>query len=478
MPVQQRAHAIVVGGGISGLCAARALSPHFERVTLIERDRLPPRSEHRAGVPQSHHVHALLLRGLLELERLFPGIERELIEAGATRVDLGTEVAHCTEWGWAPRVHSLAIAPLTMSRLLIESVIRARVRRELPNLTLLENLRVSGLASKTQDNRLCVTGVYIACGEMRKLAADLVVDASGRNSKCLEWLARAGVTPPPEELVDGHAGYASRFYQLAPNEARWWRGMVIDAKAPMLPRWALLMPIEHGGTVLTLGGINRDYPPSDEAAFLTYLRSLLSPELANEIARATPTSEIRTHRALENRARHYERWPEQVAGFVALGDSAIAFNASHGQGMSMAAVSANVLSDLLASSLHLEPQAFARRFQSEQWKKLKSAWLMATSLDLIWPGTTGKRPWSYGLQLAMSTAVVRAAHDDAVVKRMIGRVYQLLAEPTSLLLRPDFLCRVLSAELRRRLGRSLELPATTELARCMNDGASSEHSAR
>src|SRR4051812_10558458 len=134
MQNQKRAHVIVIGAAISGLCAARALSALFGRVTLIERDQLPTSSEHRPGVPQSHHVHALLLRGLLELERLFPGIERELTEAGAARVDLGTEVAHCTEWGWAPRARDIAIAPLTMSRLLIESVVRARVRRELPNL--------------------------------------------------------------------------------------------------------------------------------------------------------------------------------------------------------------------------------------------------------------------------------------------------------------------------------------------------------
>ena len=469
MSFQKRAHAIVIGGGISGLCAARALSPHFARVTLIERDRLPTCSEHRPGVPQSHHVHALLLRGLLELERLFPGIEGELVEQGATRVDLGTEVAHCTEWGWAPRARSLGIAPLTMSRLLIESVIRARVRRELPNLRLLENLRVTGLATKPVGNRLSVTGVLLECGELRELAADLVVDASGRNSKCLEWLERAGVERPTEELVDAHAGYASRFYELAPNEKRWWRGMVIDAHMPVLRRWGLLMPVEHGYSVLTLAGINQDYPPSDEAGFQAYLEGLLAPDLAREIARAKPVSEIRTHRALSNRARHYEKWAQRVGGFIALGDSAVAFNASHGQGMSMAAVSANVLTDVMTSSSRLDPYAFAKRFQVAQWKKLQNAWVLATGLDLHWPGTVGKRPWAYDLKMAMSISVVRAAHEDAVVKRMIGPVYQLLAEPESLLVRPDFLGRVLFAELRRRFGRSLALPASAELARRMHD---------
>ena len=486
MQNHKRAHAIVIGGGISGLCAARALSSLFGRVTLIERDLLPTDIEHRPGVPQSHHVHALLLRGLRELERLFPGIERELSEAGAARVDLGTEVAHCTEWGWAPRARRIAIAPLTMSRLLIESVLRARVRRELPNLRLLERTRVTGLLSARGDNRLLVTGVLLepalarGVGPRRHgseplaLEADLVVDASGRNSKSLEWLARVDVAPPAEELVDAHAGYASRFYELAPNDKRWWRGMVIDPKPPTLGRWGLLMPVEHGYHVLTLAGVNTDYPPSDEDGFIAYLGGLLSPELAHEIVRAKPVSEIRTHRALENRARHYERWQSEVGGFIALGDSAVAFNPSHGQGMSMAAVSANALADLVRSSPHLDPYSLARRFHVAQWKKLENAWLLATGADLLWPGTSGKRPWGFACKTALAVAVARAAHDDPALKRMIGSVYQLIKEPSSLVYRPDFYARVLFAELRRRLGQSLALPAPTELSRCLEESSASD----
>jgi flavin-dependent dehydrogenase len=459
MHPSKKSHAVVIGAGIAGLCSARALSPHFERVTLVERDPLPAAFGHRPGVPQSHHVHALLLRGLLELERLFPGIERELGEAGASRVDLGTEVAHCTEWGWAPRARGLGIAPLAMSRLLIEGVLRARVRRELENLLVLERMPVRGLMSELRDGRLFVTGVVTELGE---LTAELVVDASGRSSKCLHWLQSAGLRPPVEEVVDAHAGYASRFYELAPDPKRWWRGMVIDAKVPSLGRWGLLMPLEHGYSVLTLAGLNGDYPPGDEAGFQEYLGSLLSPELAREIARARPLSEIRTHRALSNRARHWERWHGELGGFVALGDSAVAFNASHGQGMSMAAVAANALGEVLARSAQLEPCALTRRFHALQWKKLRPAWELATGGDLLWPGTTGERPWGYGWKTALTVAVVRAGHDDAVVKRMFGPVYQLIEQPASLLRRPTFLIRVLLAELRRRFGRSLALASPSQ----------------
>ena len=49
-------HAIVIGSSMAGLLAARALSEHFEHVTVLERDHIPEQSEHRKGVPQGHHA--------------------------------------------------------------------------------------------------------------------------------------------------------------------------------------------------------------------------------------------------------------------------------------------------------------------------------------------------------------------------------------------------------------------------------------
>ena len=67
-----RGHAIVLGGSMAGLGAARALSNHFERVTLVERDDLPSSSESRKGVPQGNHAHGLLAGGLPDPGPVFP----------------------------------------------------------------------------------------------------------------------------------------------------------------------------------------------------------------------------------------------------------------------------------------------------------------------------------------------------------------------------------------------------------------------
>ena len=55
-----RKHAIVLGGSMAGLLAARILSDHFGQVSLIERDTLPALAEQRRGVPQGRHTHGLL----------------------------------------------------------------------------------------------------------------------------------------------------------------------------------------------------------------------------------------------------------------------------------------------------------------------------------------------------------------------------------------------------------------------------------
>ena len=52
-----RDHAVVLGASIAGMLAARVLSDHYARVTVIERDDVPEGPAHRRGVPQGRHVH-------------------------------------------------------------------------------------------------------------------------------------------------------------------------------------------------------------------------------------------------------------------------------------------------------------------------------------------------------------------------------------------------------------------------------------
>jgi hypothetical protein len=99
-------HAVVLGGSLAGLLAARVLTDHFERVTLIERDAYPETPEVRKGIPQANHVHGLLLRGRQVLEELFPGLQDEMIAAGAPLLDMANDIAWFTRAGWGIRFPS------------------------------------------------------------------------------------------------------------------------------------------------------------------------------------------------------------------------------------------------------------------------------------------------------------------------------------------------------------------------------------
>jgi hypothetical protein len=55
----------------------------FDKVTILDRDIFPVTPNHRKGVPQSYHAHALLPTAFPILERLFPGIVNDLRRDGA-----------------------------------------------------------------------------------------------------------------------------------------------------------------------------------------------------------------------------------------------------------------------------------------------------------------------------------------------------------------------------------------------------------
>jgi 2-polyprenyl-6-methoxyphenol hydroxylase-like FAD-dependent oxidoreductase len=89
-----RSHAVVIGAGMAGLTAAQAISGHFGKVTIIERDVLPAGAAPRSGTPQAQHAHMLLAGGLKALQSLFPGFENDLAEAGAVKIRTGKDIRY------------------------------------------------------------------------------------------------------------------------------------------------------------------------------------------------------------------------------------------------------------------------------------------------------------------------------------------------------------------------------------------------
>jgi len=83
-------HAVVLGGGLAGIMAARVLLDHYDHVTIVEKDFYDWDSKRvRGAVPQGAHAHLLLAIGNATLQQLFPGIENEFQRRGGLVSDLG-----------------------------------------------------------------------------------------------------------------------------------------------------------------------------------------------------------------------------------------------------------------------------------------------------------------------------------------------------------------------------------------------------
>ncbi|MFC9607411.1 NAD(P)/FAD-dependent oxidoreductase [Streptomyces niveus] len=374
-------HAVVLGGGLAGLLTAVALVGHAQRVTVVERDRMPEGPQHRKGTPQARHAHLLMSSGAEAIDTLVPGFTRRLLASGAHKVTVRTGVLSCTANGWLPREGDLQYI-ITCGRPLLDWTVRELVLAD-ERITLLEGTDAYGL---TGDARR-VTGVRIRSrgGEgpdhLDHLDADLVVDATGRGSGAQSWLAALGVPPVREEKVATGLAYSTRVFQ-APAEAAGFPvvNVTADPGDPRPGQAGALLPIEGGRWIVTLSGLKGSQPPAGEEEFTQYARNLRHPVIADLISAAEPIGEIHQSHSTTNCRRHYEELPIWPAGFAVLGDAAAAFNPIYGHGMSVAAKAALALRSAL--DRHGPDPARPQVLQQAVAAAAQDAWSLAVGQDL------------------------------------------------------------------------------------------------
>ncbi|MFN8080341.1 MAG: hypothetical protein U0Q19_12320 [Kineosporiaceae bacterium] len=463
--------AVVLGGSLAGLLAARVLADHVDEVVVIDRDPLDVElTAPRRGVAQARHTHGLLVRGAEALESLLPGITTELVTRGALRADVMAR----SRWLMAGNILSRnpsGMVGLLASRTLVESEVRRRVSA-LPRVRLLGEHDIVGL--RTDPDGARVTAVVVAAhsrsladalppdgvpvATTSEVAADLVVDATGRGSRAPRWLADLGYPSPQETVVEAQIRYVTRLFRDRP-------GVLDDVDAdivgtrPNSGRAGVALRQEGDRWTITLAEQFAGEPPADLDGFRAFARSLPTQGIADIAARCEPLGEAVRFTYPASRWRHWEKLDRRLGGLVVIGDAVCSFNPIYGQGMSSAAQQALELRDLVQSNgfddlAARSAKAFAR--------VVATPWALATGSDRRFPGQPAK-PLPERLIDRYLDRLLEVATEDAVVTTAFGRVLNLLAEPPSLLA-PRLVWRVLGPGARDAVRRARAARADRDIA--------------
>jgi 2-polyprenyl-6-methoxyphenol hydroxylase-like FAD-dependent oxidoreductase len=435
-------HAVVIGAGMGGLAAAAAAAPFFERVTVLERDSLPAEPQWRIGTPQCRHAHALLLGGLSALGELLPGFEAKLAAAGAEPFRLSIDFQNETpDYNPFPR-RDLGLPPAySMTRPLLEVTTRRAVEA-LGNVEVQDRRSVRGLAWDGDK----VTGVRVATADGEALvAADVVIDSSGRGAPTFDLLKSLGRPLPDEDVITINASYASVIVKKPEGWVDDWRVTITLPQPPETRAGSFCFTVEDGCWIATVTELHGDEPPEDWESFLAAAKNLRTRTVYDAVSRGRPVGEVMRFKRPNSTRRHFERLADFPRGLVTFGDAVCQFNPVYGQGMTISALQALTLRETLAAqSAAADPLGgLAEAFFAGTPAVTEGAWSAARGFDFQFPETKGDKPEDHERIMAFTKGLFELAARDAEVHRLFTEVSHGLRSG-AVYQEPAFAARVMS----------------------------------
>ncbi len=456
-------HILVAGSGIAGLGAALAFGGSTRRITILDRDPPPPAGSaedafyawERRGATQLRHSHAFLGRLTSLIRDRYPELMAELLAEGTRLFGFEDGLPPALAQGYRPAAGDEDLKLLFSRRTTLELILR-RYAAKLPGVTFIPEAGVRGFLARRENGRIVVEGLKVERdGAIEQMRADVVVDATGRNTLFPEWLRGDGVTVREESSPCGIL-YYTRHYKLRDGQdepPRDPKAAAGGADLGYIKFGVFIADNRHFSVTLAVPEIESQLRTAVMKPEIFDAACLAMPGAARWVdpARAEPVSRVFSMGELHNVWRHYFKDGEpQVLNFFALGDAAIRTNPLYGRGCSSGVVEAHLLRAALDASA--DPVERAKKYERDVTEAIRPYFDSMVRLDLNairraeHERDPDYRP-GYRARLAKSFAedgLMPAQRGDVEVSRALSRVFHMLDEPTAFMKRPAIMARILS----------------------------------
>ncbi|CAH9066891.1 hypothetical protein PSECIP111951_03993 [Pseudoalteromonas holothuriae] len=207
----------IIGSSIAGTAAALFFSRLGHDVTILEREEAHYSSAteldwaawSRAGVPHAVHSHTFLPKLVNMLQEHAPEALNTLLNKGCEQAEF-KDYAKLKFGDFLARPDDTKMTLLKCRRYIFENEARNLVVQS--GVKVIHSANVLGIVC---DQPGKVSGVKVRIGnDDTNINADLVVDASGRRSQCVKWLAEHGITSTTQ--IDESCGifYTTQWFKL------------------------------------------------------------------------------------------------------------------------------------------------------------------------------------------------------------------------------------------------------------------------